>query len=550
MRTISVLALVAWAVAIPGALRAADLTFALQGSAEYDSNVFRSSRDEESDVLFRIRPWVQLGESRGQDLSYSLFYAVPAEFAIDHSEVDDVDQQLGGDVRYHVNDRLEVFASDQFRYLRSELQTNFEGTDDVSTTGLINEQRDRVTMNDARVGSSYQFTPRLQGNVELDHSYFDPTRDDRAQNWQLQGFADLSYLLTPKHHVGGGVMVAHQEFDETQDIVSSTADIYNVFGSWRYAIDEKSDFSVRAGPSLIRAQQDDPHAVEMQGLVPFREVSGSFTAPAGMVLRDGTVLTQPATFQNGVMLVGQLSRCARIQDGTPGGTPVLTSGQSCPLNIVLDNTVGQDDDLINAIRNATATLLNADPQGDDSTDVTVFAEAVLTRHWTPNLHSALRYAREQGTASGLGGTVVGDFLTLSNTWNMTDKWQFALRSEWSMRNSLSDATRIVTVAEVPSSPLGGLGGPAFTADIAGVADGLGGTGILLTQRDESTSIDTMRWGVAARATRFFTRNTSGYLQFTYNQQQSQSDSLGDPSDFDDYLATIGIQHVFAPIKLW
>jgi hypothetical protein len=66
----------------------------------------------------------------------------------------------------------------------------------------------------------------------------------------------------------------------------------------------------------------------------------------------------------------------------------------------------------------------------------------------------------------------------------------------------------------------------------------------------TNEIDTMRYGVASRLTHRFTRNTSGWLQFTYNRQSSTGGTLGDPSDFDDYLATIGVQHVFEPIKLW
>ena len=166
MRTSSVLALVAWAVVIPGALRAGDLTFALDGYAEYDDNAFRSSSDEKQDVLFRLRPWARLYDDRGQDLSYSLTYAVPVEFAVDNSELNDVDQDLLGNFNYPVNDRLTVFGSNGFRYLRSELRTKIEGTGSVDDGLLINEERDRVTMNDALLGTSYQFTPRLQGSAQ------------------------------------------------------------------------------------------------------------------------------------------------------------------------------------------------------------------------------------------------------------------------------------------------------------------------------------------------------------------------------------------------
>src|SRR5215831_3136686 len=98
MRTTLALALSACALGLPGVLRAAEVTFAIDGATEYDSNVFRSHRDEKDDVIFRLHPWVQLAEPRGSDLSYSLTYGLPFEFAVEHSSINDVDQELYGDV--------------------------------------------------------------------------------------------------------------------------------------------------------------------------------------------------------------------------------------------------------------------------------------------------------------------------------------------------------------------------------------------------------------------------------------------------------------------
>jgi hypothetical protein len=542
MRTISVLALVAWAVGVPGALRAADLTFAISGQTEYDSNVFRSSEDEEDDVLFRLRPWVRVHDDRGQDLTYSLRYMVPVEFAVSNTEVDDVDQHVSGEATYQFNDRFQVYATNTFRYLRSELFTNLEGTGPGGDASLVNQERDRITLNDAALGSSYSFTPRLVGSARLDHSFYDPSRDDRQETSALSGTGDLLYLVTPKHRLGGGVMIAHQNFDETDEIVGSTTNVYQVFGSWIWTIDEKSELALTAGPSLLVTDQDDADATVVRGLVPFSQIDGSFTAPNGFVDRDGVDVSGDS-YANGVVLLGRLAHC-----DTAAGIPVLTSGVSCPQTVVLDATPGADTGLIDEIRNSTATVQNLDPDGDDSTDVTVFASATVTRHWTPNLHTALRYTRRQDTASGLGGSVVNDSVSLSNTWSMTDKWQFAVRGDWSLRNSITDASRVLVVATGLDSPLGA---EAFLPNlIAGLADTDGGLGTSVTVQNEASSIDTMRYGIAGRATHFFARNTSGYVQLTYNRQTSQSDTLGDPSDFDDFLATIGIQHVFEPIKLW
>jgi hypothetical protein len=557
MRTTLVLALCACALGFPGVLRAAEVTFAIDGATEYDSNVFRSHRDEKDDVIFRLRPWVQLAEPRGQDLSYSLTYGLPVEFAVDHTSVDDIDQELSGNVIYHVNDRFQLFANDGFRYIRSELRTNFDQTQGGFESPLVNNERNRVLLNTALFGAAYQFTPRFGGSAQLSHDYFDPSRNDRQQNWQIQGVSDLSYTLTPKHQLGGGARIAYQKYYESQDIVGSQAEIYNVFGTWRYSIDEKTEFAVSAGPAVIHSEQDKADATKTRATVPFSRISGNFTAPAGFVDIEGNPVGG-VQYQNGVVLVSQFTDCPRLRNGST--ERVLVSDQSCNPSVVLDETPGAEvPGLINNITGATTTVQNQDPSGESSTDVTVFADVTLVRHWTPDLHTALNYTREQGNASGLGGAVVGDSIVLSNTWNLTEKWQVAARGEWGLRKSVSQAGQVNTqvvgdaTATTPppqGAPPSNFGGPASTIGLAALSLAPGGTGTSFVQRGQTTDIDTMRWGIATRVTRFFTRNTSGYLQFTYNQQGSQNNSLGDPSDFDDYLVTLGVQHVFTPIKLW
>jgi hypothetical protein len=544
MRTISVLALVAWAVAVPGALRAAELTFAVDGAAEYDNNVFRSSRDEDDDFLFRLMPSVRLSDDRSSDLRYSLTYRLPVEFAVEHSELNDVDQWLGATGLYHVNDRLSVFGSNDFRYLRSELLTNLEETRGGFDSLLVNEQRDRILLNSAGAGASYQFTPRLAGQTRFEHEYYNPSRDDRATTNAFIGTGRMDYALTPQHKVGGGTRVQWQTFDDTQDIVGSNAQSYSIFGSWEWTVSERIGLSVAVGPALIRNEQDDPNATEMRSLVPSRERGSNFRASPGFVRADGSPADPNEIFEDGVLLVGNITNCSVAQvNGVP--TFVLDGGKSCPLNVVLDRSPGSpDEDLIGDIETAApVTLVNADPNGESSTDVTVFALVTGRVDWTPTLHSALSYRRDQGTASGLGGTVVSDLVQLVNTYEFTEKWNVSVRGEWSLRTSIDESTRTLFQAQ----PVDFGAGPTL---IAGTAATPGGQGIILTQRDQATDIDTMRWGFAGRLTHLLTRNTSGYLQFTYNQQDSESDTLGDASDFDNYLVTIGVQHVFQPIKLW
>jgi predicted porin len=67
---------------------------------------------------------------------------------------------------------------------------------------------------------------------------------------------------------------------------------------------------------------------------------------------------------------------------------------------------------------------------------------------------------------------------------------------------------------------------------------------------QDVDVDTDRWGVAGRITHQLFKNTSIYGQVRYDEQDSTTDSLGSSSDFENFLATFGVRHVFEPIPLW
>ena len=218
MRTISALALVACALGFPGALRAADLTFALDGAVEYDSNVFRSHDDEKDDFLFRLRP---VGAARrraraGPQLLADLRAARRVRRGA-HAKSTTSIRSCPATADYHVNDRLDLYARNTFRYVRSELRTNFDGTQSAADSPFINEERDRFTLNDAVVGSPLPVhaAPRRHGG--------DPARLLQPEPQRPPGelaapgrHATSPTRLTPKLSLGGGASVAHQKFYESR----------------------------------------------------------------------------------------------------------------------------------------------------------------------------------------------------------------------------------------------------------------------------------------------------------------------------------------------
>lgn len=523
---------------LPGLASAADLKFVLEGFTEYDSNAFRSSDDEEDDVLFRIRPSVEVSDERGQDLRYRLRYQVPFEFAADNSdELNDIDHQVFGRVDYHVSDRSEWFVQNSLRYLRSGLRT-VAVDDPASGAQLLNTERERIFVSNGSAGTTYRFSPRLSGNAQLSYDFFDPERPDRARNYLVQGNAGLGYVLTPKHSVGGDLVVTHQDFEDRLNIVGSTTQTYGVRGRWIYRFDETTSFQIAVGPSIVRTEQDDADMVQTQRLVPFRNVSGEVR---NFVDIDGVFQAAPQVVGADSIVVGNFTACPNLPDGTP-----VIPGESCALNIVLDSNTAPPG-LIDEIRNATTTVNNADPDGERDTSVNVFGEVTLRKDWAATLNSAVQYTRQQGGASGLGGAVIRDSVSLSNYWIPSERWQFLLRGDWSLRQSTAEQTQVFVVAAPLTSPLGG---GAFAAPIAGISTDAGTAGTAVTLRGNEAEIDTMRWGVSGRATHRFTRNTSGYIQLTYNQQDSDGGTLGNVSDFENFLALLAVRYVFEPVKLW
>jgi hypothetical protein len=498
---------------LPVAAPAADLTFSLQGDTQYDSNVLRQEKNfEDDDWLFHIVPGVELHEDRGQDVNYSLAYRAPIRFAVEFNDrLNDFDQLADGSIRYHVNDRMDIFASDEFRWLRTTVQSGFDDTTGVTSLSTRDE---RTTINVAELGTTYRFSPRLTGNLVGNHNYFDTDLENRQQNWSVAAIGDLQYTLNAQHVVGLGVRYIHADFEESANIVGSVSNTYNAFASWRYQITEATAFSISAGPSYIKVDQDDVSSV----------VSGVTPIP---VFTDGVnqFVWDRQNCPPGPTAGGTVQPYIPFDVGC-GGLVLLTGGEPAAV----------------AARNATPiTVTNANSSGDSSDDLTVFGEIALSQRWTPNLASAIRYERSQGNASGLGGTVTRDAVSFSTTWDFRERWQFAFRGDWTHRKSVADAAQVFWFANITGSaiPLGLSGG--FAAEFDGTAN---------TQAIGRNRIETNRWGVAGRLSHQMWRNTNLFVELAYNEQTSERSSLGGFSDFEDFLATIGVRHVFEPIKLW
>jgi len=517
---------------------AADLEISAGGEAEYDDNVFRAQRNKEDDVLFRLRPGVRIYEDHGDDLNFSAGYQAPVEFSTQNSsEFDEVDHIGNGQFVYHANDRFEMFGNEQYGYLRSTLRqpdVNAQAETLDPSALRFTDQRDRVKTNDAALGANYHFSPRTIGRVVASSSFFDSTRHDRAQVWSVSGSADAQYRWSLKHQIGAGLGYTYQDFGDRLDIPGSQTNTYRVFGSWRWTISETLSLDLTAGPAYLETEQDNASQVRVESQFPFSVLPAATVR--GFFDKNGNPLfanpENTGSIGNGSLLVSSLDAGTGTNCGFVDGVPVASL---CSGNIIIDSNT--DSATVSAVKSSTLDVTNRNPSGQNDREFTAFVDFTLSQRWSPVLATALRYTRQQGDASGLGGTAIVDAVSLSNTWDFAQRWQLAVRGDFARRTSAFDIAQTYDIVSGQNLP----GGSAVAV--------AGRTGVAFNST-RNVEIDTDSWGVAGRITHQLFKTTSIYVQLRYAQQDSKTTSLGSDSDFENFLATFGVHHVFEPIPLW
>jgi hypothetical protein len=503
---------------LPGIAWGADVRLAIAGSAEYDDNVFRTPDDKKDDLIFRVTPQIDLVEDR-EKFNYSVGYALPYEIGVtynDSDEVNDFNHLAHAKFSYRATPQTELFGHDSFYYVQGLFRQQQEVTD--PTVADLGDDRERILDNNLTLGVTHDFTPRLAGSLRVRQGVFDTTQFNRANALSFGAVASGAYQLTEQHQLGAGFNYARQMFDDTINRPGSDVDYYNLFGSWQWTFDETTTFSIEAGPALIHSNQDDADTtIADQPPVPYQQVG----------------LERGFPEDDDALIVPLFSNCP-----VEGADTLLIGpgGSSCTSQEI--NVLTNPAEVATLL--ADAPIDYVFPAGFDfpstsNSRITYFANATLTKRWTPNLASSLGYVRQENTASGVDGGAVLDAVTATTSWRISERWDAAVRADWTLRQSATEGQRQFLVVE--SRTVGAL-------TVAQVVDGAG-----LTLIDSDDSLDTQRWGVAARLAYRLTKNTVTALQYAYNKQSSDGNTVGDPSDFDNHLVTFTVQYNFEPIGL-
>jgi hypothetical protein len=485
---------------LPGTGWGADLQLGLAGSAEYDTNVLRSSNDEKDDFVFRVIPKVSFIEDEGK-FHWDLRYQMPWETAIETDRVQGLRHFLDVGANHHVNQRTQVFFDNSFRY--SEAVSSVTELDEMGAPS-VGTFREPVIRNNGTLGVQHGFTPRLTGNFAFSHRLFESEIRRRSDNMVYVGNTNLNYALSSRHKLGGGAAATYQDLEASTDgsIPPSQAFFLNIFGTWTWTIDETTSFQLTGGPAFVKNNQDAPPPVVERLVIPYAAttplVSGFEVASCGEV--------------NGVRV---LEKCRVVREAA--------------------NQAESD-----AIVNAGSQPLEFGPAGRppsrSASSWDFFGEVALSKRWSPRLLSRFMYRRTESTASGAGSATL-DLVSLTTNWQISELWDAGVRADFTRRESTAPTNQTFTVVQEATSDPGTIN-DAFAETVG------------LTSSKVTRALDTDRWGVAVRMSRRITKHMRASLRYTYNEQTSKDDTLGTSSDFSNHLVTLGVQYDFDRWHLW
>jgi hypothetical protein len=441
---------------------------------------------------------VRLTEDDGK-LHWNIDYRFPYEFAVKTTRIDGFRHFLNARGDYFLSERTRFYAADEFSKSDALSRNGGTAADDVATIGSF---RAPVWRNRATLGVNHLFTPRVSSALSFTHRYFDTDLLNRSQTDVFAGSASMSYMLSSRHQVGGGVTGTYQDFAESNAGTRPPSQTFflNLFGSWAWMIDETTNLEVSGGPTYIDTQQDAPTPVLTVAQVP--TLSGGLQAfnyascesQGDFVLQacNGTVqLTQPAADEIATLPAQDLT-------------------------------------------------FAVPPSSNDSNNWNFFANLALSKRWTPVHNTRLSYRRTDSTSSGLGASVL-DAIALTHGWKFAERWSTSFRADFTHRKSTTEQD--VTLVQVGRFDIeGGCQGPSGPEDCSVAATSAGVTNLI--SRTSSSAIDTNRWGISTQLAHRLTRHIEVALRYRFNQQFSASGTLGSPSDFGDHLVTLGVQYDF------
>jgi hypothetical protein len=514
-----------------GEASAVELQVRTSAGGVYDSNVGNNTTDENEEYDFSLEGSVELmlrSDPRSTDLTWEVSYRPRYEKFIRFSEFDDLEHLVRGRFEYALTDATKFDGRVRFRQTdRSSRRLPEDDTSPDPGDPETSNGSDRVDRVELNLGMSHLLTPRwtLSGNASYDLARYQ--RSNRSDYDAAGGVLSLSYALTRRQSLGGGLAYTHQALSDTQNRPGQTTNYGTAFLSWQYRITPLWRTNLRVGPAYIRSDDNEqPDTFYGSNLF--------YTRDGGLVKLD----TCPNLGGGDLSSLGFDTRfgsdqCERLEDA--GGLP-----------------------------NPDSELQLTNPQSFDrkGESLTAFAVASIGRTGEKSNFS-LDFRRTQGENYGGRTSQIQNILGSSFLWQPTQRWTILARATWSLRTSATDTSQVVPVL-VPAGQAGIVGVPANAAVLAvpnpnlNMGNGLPSTGFSSTtgftgearaiDSNADQGVDITTYTVNLRLTRSFSRRLEGFTAFRFRFQDNQGDFLGVGRKQKDIEVGLGVRYLFDAIQ--
>jgi hypothetical protein len=486
-----------------------ELEAGVRADGTWTDNVFGvdDEADKDSDFSVRTTPWVTLDEDDGA-FRWDVRYAPAYEYFLQESELRGFDHDASGKLSWQVGERTRVYASEHYSRFRTLSRFNETVAIPGGGTGTVVEsQRRKLESNDASVGIAYELSRLDEVSLTVVSGLFDygdfpgddPAADRQSRTDKvdyLSAAAVYSHILSRNVRVGAQAFWRSHEFEYVGGFQEET-DYYGAAFSWNQVVDRTLRFDATAGPAYVVPDDPGPETFRQQGVLrfPLAQVGSNFfffdarTCPRG-----------------------------------PGGVRIFVSG--CR---IIPQPIGPF--LLAIVQSITGdfeTVIDADV----SSYVTFFAEAALTKEWTPNWKTSLSYERRDDQAAGNGVSSIADTVTLTSSWRPSPRWVVDASGSWVRREQAGEGDVLVPVYVVENTRL--------LVGIPRVAERIRLIGIPVDQDQETTS-----YYLNAGVTFLLNARTSLNARAFWVDEETESPFQ--TRNYDRFSVWFGVEYRFDPL---
>ncbi|MBW2667140.1 MAG: hypothetical protein JRE13_12685, partial [Deltaproteobacteria bacterium] len=220
MRLVRML-LIAGTALLPVAAGAVDVDLGVKVDGVYDSNVYRTTRNQQQDGSFRFTPTIAI-DFPGRKFSGNLYYAPTYEVFTTQSEANGLTHDVRNQLLWVPDEKTDVRLVNRFRALDvlnfGDPDTIDEGTQPIPDNDI---KRQRVYLFGSALSIAHAISPRWDSKTSIDFNLFNTERRLTSDSKTIAGFQSFDYGLTAADRIGVGGGVSAQFFDEVTGLPAS-----------------------------------------------------------------------------------------------------------------------------------------------------------------------------------------------------------------------------------------------------------------------------------------------------------------------------------------